>query len=176
VPDALEPVDACSADEHCPRDGLCIDGSCVFPLYCRTDGDCRADEVCGANGYCRAEPTGTDDCSDNSDCGGLVCSADGMCEVCGTDSECDDGYRCGAPGYCVDGSDAVGPGGGDGDGTSGDPEDVLNPGDKVQGGAFKCSSSGGQGGGTALHLAFFVLFFALFRFAIRRTNRAGSVD
>lgn len=146
IPDTVEPILECSSDSQCPGDGICIDGSCVIPFFCRSDADCDGDDECDPDGVCRAAPPGDEACSDNSDCDGLICSTDGVCESCTADSQCDDGFRCGPAGYCVDGSDATDPTGGDGDGdtTSGDPEDVLEPGDEIQGGAFKCSTSFGS--------------------------------
>lgn len=139
IPDQLVPPEQCTSDDECPLGGLCIDGSCVIPAACEDDTDCEADEECAPSDICRAAPSGDMSCTTNDDCGDLVCSADGACDACVSDSECGDGRRCFLSGYCVDSGDATDPTGDpDGDST-GDPDDVLGPGDKIQGGAFSCA-------------------------------------
>ncbi len=179
VPDALEPTDECTDDDQCPRDGICIEGSCAFPIYCRENDDCRPDEVCDAAGYCRADPTGSESCSDNSDCNRLICSTSDVCEACTSDSQCSSGFRCSVSGYCIDSSDTTPPMGGDGDGdgdtASDDPEDVLGPGEEIQGGAFKCAMTIGRAR-VDLFFALFVSFLFLVSSALRRVRRSEAAD
>jgi Cys-rich repeat protein len=121
IPDPAEPRTGCTSNAQCPNGGVCIDGTCVLAPACANDTDCLAGERCD-NGRCVAQPTNTP-CSDNSDCGDLVCTAGrcGPCTAGGT--ECGTGFVCGPGGRCVDA-----PGG-----------PTLLPGEEVQGGACTCT-------------------------------------
>lgn len=128
VPDFVVPEEGCTDDDDCPFFGVCVDGECVLPGACLDDGDCDPDEFCNDDGICFPNPGG--DCTDDSDCGDLVCD-DGTCQPCDLGGDqCGPGRVCTADGRCIDGN-AGGAGGGDGLG--------LEPGDNVQGGAFTCA-------------------------------------
>lgn len=151
VPDPVEPSEGCTDDSQCPGRGICVNGRCVIPQACLTNDDCDPDEECSPEGLCVPLPGGS--CTDNADCGDLVC-VDGQCVPCtpGGD-QCGPGRRCGADGRCVSDS-GVGVGGGGGAWPGGIP---LEPGDQVQGGALTCAASASRSAKQALALFFLAL-------------------
>jgi hypothetical protein len=102
VPDPLEDATKdCTSDDHCPGDGLCQNGKCIFPLPCLENADCKlAGYVCTTDGRC--VPQGGGSCTTNADCqNGLVCIS-GTCQACtpgGT--QCGAGLECAPDGRCV---------------------------------------------------------------------------
>jgi hypothetical protein len=158
VPDVLvDGVDQCTDDDQCPGRGLCIDGRCVVPQVCLDDTDCDADEECSPDGLCI--PVGGAQCTDDTDCGDLICVG-GECVPCTqAPDQCGPGRRCTIDGRCVDDS---GSGvGGSGAGTGGArPEGDLpfqEGVDEVQGGALNCAAAAPRTAGRVLTLFFLAL-------------------
>ena len=130
IPDIVVPVSDCTEDAQCPGDGICVDGTCIFPAPCLADTDCKPDEECAPEGHCLPKPTGP--CASSVECGDLVCRG-GLCSPCDPDlKECAVGQRCAPTGHCVK-DDSVSSGSG------GFPP--LATGEGVQGGAFNCAVS-----------------------------------
>lgn len=137
LPDDVEDVSACDADEDCPAAGRCISGRCRYTAVCGGDRTCGSGESC-RNGRCVA--TGGGSCRSNADCDGLVCR-NGTCATCDTaGAACESGRACGPDGRCVTGS----PGGSDDD-----PAALVDPDEVVQGGAFTCGLGGERHGPVA---------------------------
>lgn len=130
----LVPDEECTDDAQCPGRGLCIDGICRLPPLCREDADCAADETCSDDGRCVFASSDTS-CTDDEDCGDLVCDTESsLCSACSSDAECGAGRRCASTGRCV--GSPTDPGGSDDGGLE------LGDGERIQGGAFTCSSAG----------------------------------
>lgn len=123
-------VDAeCNSNDDCPANGVCVGGDCVYPTACGVDGDCAADESC-LDGRCVAD--GGQSCDADDDCDGLVCD-DGTCQPCdAAGASCASGQVCLSDGRCVGGT----PGGGEGGAAA-----LVDPDEKVEGGAFTCAFS-----------------------------------
>lgn len=95
------PALACSGPSDCASN-RCEDGCCL--VACASRLDCADDEECRA-GVCR-QPTVTDGCKENRDCGGAtpLCQVStGACVGCLTTADCGtSGVRvCGAGNQCV---------------------------------------------------------------------------
>ncbi len=161
VPDFVVPEGGCDDDDDCPFYGICVDGECVLPGACLDDGDCGPDEFCNDDGICFPNPGGP--CTDDSECGDLVCD-NGTCQPCDVGSDqCGPGRVCTADGRCIDGNAGGGGAGGD-DGLG------LNPGDNIQGGAFTCTI----GDGSTSRWALFVLGLGALISLGRRSLREGD--
>lgn len=134
-PDVLFPDEECTEDAQCPGEGLCLDGACRLPPLCREDAECAADETC-SEGRCVFASSDTS-CTDDEDCGDLVCDAESsVCSACSTDEDCGAGRRCASTGRCVGSGDPGAPG------TPGDAGLVPGDGERIQGGAFTCGWAG----------------------------------
>jgi hypothetical protein len=139
-----------------------VDAECVIPAACLDDSDCDADEFCNDDGICFPNPGGS--CTDDADCGDLVCE-NGTCMPCDLGSnQCGAGRVCAPDGRCIEGTPTSG-GAGGGDGLG------LNAGDNVQGGAFTCAI----GDGPASRWALAVLLLGSITLFGRRLRRGRDV-
>lgn len=150
VPDPYVPPD-CSSNNGCPLNGICVNGECILPQGCETTANCATGEVCTAAGRCVA--AGGDSCQAPEDCDDLLCE-NGECVACSPGSaECGPGFLCGPSGRCVETSQTAGSAGSPGsDGSAGGTANTqagstgiqLQAGEKISGGAFRCSVQGSR--------------------------------
>lgn len=163
----------CIEDAHCPNDGICRGGVCLFAYPCDSASDCEANERCADKACVRVVD---DTCQEARDCAGLVC-VDGACVACAErgDATCADGYACSPNGSCVDTAEAPS---GDGDGGDGDSTGDGDAGDdtdagigEVKGGAFRCALAPESAGRSILGASLLPLALALF---LRRRSKAHT--
>ena len=90
-----KPTD-CESNLDCGNGLICTDGECKNPPPCTDDSDCTGGQIC-ENGTC-----GDPDCTQNSDCGDLICE-NGRCvpPECTDDGDCTTGQQC-VDGQCED--------------------------------------------------------------------------
>lgn len=124
---------ACTTNTDCSTGLVCSNGQCTA---CSLGGtQCGTGQICGPNGLCIPDQGVTGTCTTTATCAtGLVCS-NGQCVACTSNAQCGSGLICQAS-RCVSGTGAGGSGGGG--------QLVLQPGDKVEGGACNCTMPGGS--------------------------------
>lgn len=150
VPDRVEEVSGCDADEQCPAGGRCISGACRFAPACSTAAECAAGSTCEDE---RCVAIGGESCDGSAQCDGLTCLS-GVCSPCTANgATCASGRACAPDGRCVSGT--AGP--------AGDSASLVGPDERVQGGAFTCGLSRAPGGAGFLGFALGLVLLRLRR-------------